>query len=239
MDREKIEEIIEYFTTMHPKLIDQMVGDYRGKSVPCCVGAHLAHLLVNKCDYMEGAKEWCKVIKGNLAQAVLLLRNAGAGSDPFGPMRWHDDPQTVFKKILRIENLPSISNEKFKGEYLKDLDLSSQVVYNTVFSGCSLMRSNFSDSSMYNIDFTSSNLDNSNFKNAYFEEVDFSYSFGHCGNLAGAFFYNCDFKNAYFLELSAQTAFGTIFVNCKNLPLNLIKYLPDSAIVMSKARGRK
>ena len=82
-------------------LWDQEEGSfYEGE--PCCVGAKLAGAFdVAKGlwdDYEAGILAFAEQLGGNKAHVLVMLRDAGAGNDPFSTEPWPNDRETVWKE---------------------------------------------------------------------------------------------------------------------------------------------
>ena len=143
------EEVATYFNELPPQSINQHHGHYRNRVTPCCVGAHLAHILTTQnTGYLDGADAWAKLIGGNRAHAILLLREAGAPHDPFSEEEWPIPPSLVFEAAAMIETLPE----------LRGADLSHTILVDTDLAGVDLSGTNFRLAYMHDIDLQGANL---------------------------------------------------------------------------------
>ena len=78
--------VSRYFESLPAEMIDQTEG-FWSEDRPCCVGAHLANLLLvnRQIHFAEGANAWANLIGGNRAQAVLILRCLRCSARPLSP----------------------------------------------------------------------------------------------------------------------------------------------------------
>lgn len=137
-------------------MIDQSVG-YARYTDPCCVGAHLA--IIIGCerregdDYRYGAHTWAKWMGGNMAHAVVMLRQAGAGDRPLSAEPWPISHQAVCDNLMTVETLPSLKGEVFQGENFDWMNLSG-----SDFTGACLQNSRMSFANFNECDFTDADM---------------------------------------------------------------------------------
>ena len=117
------DEVTRYFRDLPTGRIKQEYGNY-SEIVPCCVGAHLAHILTkDRGSHREGTEAWAKLMGGNRVHAILILRQAGAPHDPFGEDEWAVPPRKVFEAAERVEKLPDLMGADLSGVDLTGADL--------------------------------------------------------------------------------------------------------------------
>ena len=163
LNEQKIQkDIINYFKNLPSSRIDQKEGGYLANT-PCCVGAHLANFLKNEESYLDGFEAWAESVGGNIAQVLLMLKQAGAGSNPGGEEEWDTPPQEVFNRLRNIEELPD----------LKGADLSNYCLKYADLSDTDLRGVNFESASLESVNFQGANLEEANFHNADLFGTDF------------------------------------------------------------------
>ena len=157
-----------YFTKLPYWRIDPEYGFYH-RTRACSVGAHLGYLLQASFDQRQGIEAWARTFGGNTAHAVLLLREAGAGHDPFGPKPWALNPADVFTYAATVEELPEITGADFHGirldiAHLRGVDFSGAFLRKASFFGCDLRLARFTDKAdARSADFRSANLEDADF----------------------------------------------------------------------------
>ena len=138
----------EYFAELPSDRLNQGSGTFC-LIEPCCVGAHLAFLLdalgdyTIRPDFLMGADAWAAAIGGNRAHAILLLRNAGAGHNPFSADDWPKPPAEVFRDLVNVETLPPLMGRdfdrcNFTGAYMRGADMRA-----CTFRGAMLRETDF------------------------------------------------------------------------------------------------
>lgn len=141
---EKIQKVIWQTAGIKDKEIDQNIGNARESNLPCCVGAHLCNMLNVKNqtrpfrpdpDYLAGAQAWAQLMGGNILHAVILLREAGAGYDPFGINPWDSSVAAVWDNLSWVEELPDLRNRTFDSIEISECDLRSADLEGCSFRG--------------------------------------------------------------------------------------------------------
>ena len=145
------EQAATYFEQLPSQHVDQSWPSYYPQA-PCCIGAHLAHIYGvtrgRKRDFLRGADAWARAVGGNRAHAILLLRNAGAAHDPFGPAQWPTPPHIVFRRVAAIEALPLTDSA----------DLSNCRLQHAYLAGTDFRNADFSGGTLQAADLTGTNL---------------------------------------------------------------------------------
>ena len=132
-------DIIRYFEHIDLAQIDQMEKHFR-PDTPCNIGAHLAYVMgvgpskelgFNDTGVTEtemgpeavaGADAYARLIGGNRADAILLLRSCGAPHDPF-VFPWEVPPAEVFRRAAHSDTLPELRGADLSGTILSMADL--------------------------------------------------------------------------------------------------------------------
>ena len=94
-------KIARYFDELPPGRIDQGKAKYKA-SEPCCVGAHLAHLLSTSgkaIHYSYGFTLWTETMGLKRSECLNLLRKHGSSRSPTGTKPWPTPPAVVFRRI--------------------------------------------------------------------------------------------------------------------------------------------
>ena len=169
---------------------DQSVGRW-DPDKPCCVGARLAGALdldsTNKFSfggcrhYIKGIDAFAKLIGGNRAHVILMLREAGAGHNPLSEAPWPSSREEVWARAARIETLPDLSGANLSGADLSGADLSYADLSDADLSGVYL-----ADACLKGADLTGANLKGADLKGA--DLID--------ANLSGADLYRANLIDA-------------------------------------------
>ena len=102
----EVRKLIEYFEALPEGMIYQRRGYYK-EGVPCCFGAHVAHVLAKETDYADGIEALCELWDCTVQQVVLMLRECGANFHPFGFDEWKVPPAEVLRRMVeRYEEPP-------------------------------------------------------------------------------------------------------------------------------------
>ena len=204
-----MKEILEYFKNLPIERIDQKKSTY-SKTKPCCVGAHLANLLLDKIDYLDGRKGLLKEMKKtfpdiNACHIELIFRNIEI-NNPWGFKRWNITPYEAFEKISEIEKLPdlpysnlsylnlkgaNLKNINLKNANLENADLEDANLENINLSNANLERANLKETNLENADLKNANLENADLRNANLENADLKEA-----NLENADLRNTNLRNA-------------------------------------------
>ena len=68
---------------------------------------------------------WGRMMGANRAHLVIMLREAGAGHDPFGDAEWPSTPTQVWENLAKVEQLPNLDGADLSGLDFKWADLSN------------------------------------------------------------------------------------------------------------------
>ena len=64
------------------------------------------------------------MMKANRAHLVIMLREAGAGHDPFGNTEWSSTPAQVWENLAQVQQLPTLNGADLSGVDFKWADLT-------------------------------------------------------------------------------------------------------------------
>ena len=114
---------------------------------------------------------WCLMMKANRAHLVIMLREAGAGHDPFGNAEWSSTPAQVWENLAKVEQLPNLNGADLSGLDFKWADLDGADLSNADLTGAnlrwaSLMDTNLSNTNLTGADLRWANLDGANLDGA-------------------------------------------------------------------------
>ena len=180
---------------------DQSVGHW-DPDKPCCVGARLVGALsaldLDSTDkfsfegkgcrhYIKGIDAFAKLIGGNRAHVILMLKEAGAGHNPLSEAPWPSSREEVWARAARIETLPdlagaNLTGANLTGAYLADADLSGADL-----SGADLYRANLIDTSLKYANLTGADLAGANLIDADLSDADLSDADLTGADLSGAY----------------------------------------------------
>ena len=91
----------------------------------CSLEARLCHALSSENVHLYDLPDaWGRMMGANRAHLVIMLREAGAGHDPFGDTEWTISPAQVWENLARVEQLPDLNGADFSGVDFKHADLT-------------------------------------------------------------------------------------------------------------------
>ena len=82
--------------------------------------AQMFHAISSENDLSEA---WDRIMEANHAHLVIILREAGAGHDPFSDAEWPFTPAQVWENLARVEQLPNLNGADLSGVDLRWADL--------------------------------------------------------------------------------------------------------------------
>ena len=182
--------LASYFSDLPPERIDQGCGEWDPVK-PCCVGAHLAHLLLDVDEnddlhFYRGVDAWAAGMGGNRAHAIVLLRQAGAGLDPLGSEAWATPAATVFARLSAVETLPDLRGAKLREANLRWADLREADLRGAHLRGAKL----------YEADLRGADLREADLRGANLREADLRGADLRGANLRWANLYEADLEGA-------------------------------------------
>ncbi len=81
---------------------------------------------------------WCLMMKANRAHLVIMLREAGAGHDPFGDAEWPSTSTQVWENLAKVEQLPTLDGADLSGLDFKWADLDGADLKGADLTGTNL-----------------------------------------------------------------------------------------------------
>ena len=149
---------------------DQSVGHW-DLDKPCCVGARLVGALsaldLDSTDklfpegegsFFQGVDAFAKLIGGNRAHVILMLREAGAGHNPLSEDSWSSTREEVWARAARIETLPDLAGADLYRANLSGAYLSGADLYRANLSGADLSGANLSGANLSGANLSGANL---------------------------------------------------------------------------------
>ena len=101
---------------------------------------------------------WCLMMKANRAHLVIMLREAGAGHDPFGDAEWPSTSTQVWENLAKVEQLPTLDGADLSGLDFKWADLDGADLSNVDLTGANLRWANLMDTNLSNTNLTGADL---------------------------------------------------------------------------------
>ena len=202
--------LAKYFSDLPPERIDQARGEWDPER-PCCVGAHLAHLLLDVDEnddlhFYGGVDAWAAGMGGNRAHAILLLRQAGAGLDPLGSEAWATPAATVFARLSAVETLPDLRGAHLREADLREADLREADLRGAHLRGADLRGAdlrgadlrwaNLRWAKLYEADLEGADLRGADLRGADLRGADLRGADLRGANLRGANLYEADLEGA-------------------------------------------
>ncbi len=167
-------EIIAYFEKAEKTgMIEQDEGYFKSGK-PCCVGAHLAHLLEGEISFRVGKESLIKKMREkfpefNFGHLSLIARLVGIDVALFGSRTWEINPSVLFRRLAEIEELPSLRNADLSGSDLSDADLRDADLRDA-----DLRVSNLRGADIRNADLRDADLRGSDLRGADLRDADLS-----------------------------------------------------------------
>ena len=85
----------------------------------------LSHALSSKYVHPYALPDaWGRMMNANRAHLVIMLREAGAGHDPFGDAEWSSTPTQVWENLAQVEQLPTLNGADLSRVDFKWADLT-------------------------------------------------------------------------------------------------------------------
>ena len=124
---------------------------------------------------------WGRMMGANRAHLVIMLREAGAGHDPFGDAEWPSTPTQVWENLAKVEQLPNLDGADLSGLDFKWADLSNTDLTGTDLRWTTLVGANLEDAdlrgaiidgtNLEEADLTGANLTGVNLRSAYLDDT--------------------------------------------------------------------
>ena len=101
---------------------------------------------------------WCLTMKANRAHLVIMLREAGAGHDPFGNAEWSSTPTQVWENLAQVQQLPTLDGADLSGVDFKWADLGLTKLSNVDLTGADLRWASLMDVNLKGANLTGADL---------------------------------------------------------------------------------
>ncbi len=184
-------EIIAYFEKAEKTgMIEQDEGYFKSGK-PCCVGAHLAHLLEGERYFRVGKESLIRKMREKFPKFNILVldeiaKEVGIDVALFGSGTWEINPSVLFRRLAEIEELPSLRNADLHDADLRNADLR----------GADLRGTNLSGADLRDADLRDADLSDADLRDADLEDADLSKADLRGSDLRGADLRDADLSNA-------------------------------------------
>ena len=135
---------------------------------------------------------WRLLMKANRAHLIILLREAGAGHEPFCDSGWSSTPTQVWENLAKVKQLPNLNGADFYGVDFKWADLKG-----ADRSGADLQGANLSNTNLSAADLRWANLMEANLKDAYLRDTTIDGTILVEANLTGTKLIEAHLRSAY------------------------------------------
>ena len=185
-EAEKIQEAVEKVRKILAFPDKNPFREYWRKDHRYTLIAQPFHTLSSENDHPYSLPDaWGRMMNANRAHLVIMLREAGAGHDPFGDVEWSSTPAQVWENLAQMEQLPDLkgadlSGIDFKWADLAHANLSDADLSNANLSWASLMEANLQDAdlrgailnrtNLTGADLTGTNMAGVNLHSAYLDD---------------------------------------------------------------------
>ena len=179
MFKKQLKDIKKYFKELPHDMIKQHEGYFR-EDKPCCFGAHLAHILLDRKHFSYGESEFKHRLGiENDAELYLLFAEAGLdmGISPFGSKRWNLPVLEVIKNLEKIKEIPDTAGADLRGADLRYAKLNNICLKDANLKSVRLSYANLRDADLsvadlQNADLSDAVLRGANLKGAYLTNTD-------------------------------------------------------------------
>ena len=186
---------------------DQSVGHW-DPDKPCCVGARLVGALsafdLDSTDklfpegegsFLQGVDAFAKLIGGNRAHVILMLKEAGAGHNPLSEAPWPSSREEVWARAARIETLPDLA-----GADLSYADLYRADLYRADLSGADFTGANLSGADLYRAHLKGAHLKGAHLRGAHLIAADLSGADFTGADMSGANLYGANLSDTSLID---------------------------------------
>ena len=113
---------------------------------------------------------WGEMMNANRAHLVIMLREAGAGHDPFRNAEWSSTPAHVWENLAQMEQLPDLKDADLTGANLSNTDLRCASLMETNLQDADLRGAIVNRTNLTQADLTGANMAGVNLRSAYLDE---------------------------------------------------------------------
>ena len=142
------------------------------------------------------SETWCLLMRANRAHLVIMLREAGAGHDPFGNAEWPSTPAQVWENLAKVEQLPNLNGADLSGVDFKWADLCLTNLPNVDLTGADLRWTSLMDVNLKGANLTGANLSWANMDGADLSNANLTGTDLRWATLAGANLSHTDLRGA-------------------------------------------
>ena len=119
----------------------------------CSQAARLCHALSSESLHLYDLPDaWGRMMGANHAHLVIMLREAGAGHDPFGDTEWPLSPAQVWENLARVEQLPDLNGADLSGVDFKRSNLGGADLTGADLTGTDLRWAGLAGANLSNAD---------------------------------------------------------------------------------------
>ena len=155
----KIQEAIEKVREMMCSPDKNPFREYWRKDNRYSLIAQLFHALSSENVHPYSLPDaWGRMMKANRAHLVIMLREAGAGHDPFRNAEWSSTPAQVWENLAQVEQLPNLNGANLSGVDFKWADLAFAELPNTDLTGADLSWADMTGANLTGANLTGANL---------------------------------------------------------------------------------
>ena len=129
---------------------------------------------------------WGRMMGANRGHLVIMLREAGAGHDPFGDKEWPLSPAQVWENLAQVEQLPDLNGADFSGVDFKWANLSDADLKGAALTGINFKWAILMDANLTGDDLRWADLDGADMKGTNLTGTNLRWTTLVCANLEGA-----------------------------------------------------
>ena len=185
-EAEKIQEAVEKVREMMCSSDKNPFREYWREDNPYSLITQLFHAPSSENVHPYSLPDaWGEMMNANRAHLVIMLREAGAGHDPFSNAEWSSTPAQVWENLAQVEQLPDLKGANlswvdFKwadltaanltGANLSNTDLRYASLMEADLQGADLRGANFNRTNLTQADLTGANIAGVNLHSAYLDD---------------------------------------------------------------------
>ena len=129
---------------------------------------------------------WGRMMNANRAHLVIMLREAGAGHDPFSDAEWPSTPAQVWENLAKVEQLPDLEGANLSGVDFKWADLAHAKLKGADLSGTDLRWADLTATDLTGANLTGADLSWASLMEADLQDADLRGAILNRTNLTGA-----------------------------------------------------
>ena len=129
---------------------------------------------------------WGRMMNANRAHLAIMLREAGAGHDPFRNAEWSSTPAQVWENLAQVEQLPDLKGANLSGVDFKWADLGWANLSNVDLTGTDLRWADLTAADLTGANLSNANLSWASLMDAELQGADLRGAIVNRTNLTGA-----------------------------------------------------